>query len=110
MLLYPFTVWLVTFLVIIVTYSLRTHPGMDFVLRSLMWVAIGLLALGAVGGILHWRDLRRLRRAADREARIVRTLALRHPGTRATPLSSGRYLLSDRVTGKAVGEADISDL
>lgn len=82
--------------------------------RTLLWVVASLAALLVIGVLLAmWRTARENRRqrlAADREERIVRGLAVRHPGTRATRLSTGRYLLSDLVTGKAVGEADAGDI
>ncbi|WP_454727948.1 MULTISPECIES: hypothetical protein [Cupriavidus] len=82
--------------------------------RSLLWVAAVLAALLVMGLLLAMRrdavGRRREREAADREERIVRALAVRHPGTRATRLSTGRYLLSDLATGHAVGEVDAGEV
>ena len=83
----------------------------SFKLFALIVLALCVIAaiVGAVVREIHKRiDAARLKK--ERKAFLARQAMVedQHPGTRATLLSSGLWLLTDVVTGKAVGEVDDS--
>jgi len=83
--------------------------------KSFKWFGLAVLAFLAVvviAGEIRLRidaaKLKKEHRAslAKRKTFLARQALVesRHPGTRATPLSSGLWLLTDIATGKTVGE------
>ena len=73
---------------------------------ALQWLSIGIAVLLGLAVIAAVATAWRQRRAAYREARAIRALAKRHPDTTITPLSNGRFLLTDLASGRALGDVD----
>lgn len=76
--------------------------------ESFKWFALVMLVLLAVlaiaGQIAMRIDAAKLKRERKAFRARQEMMELRHPGTRATLLSSGRWLLTDIATGKTIGE------
>ncbi|WP_199028822.1 hypothetical protein [Ralstonia sp. ASV6] len=76
--------------------------------ESFKWFGLAVLVffvvLGIAGEIRSRIDATKMKR--ERKAYLARQAMMesRHPGTRATLLSSGLWLLTDIATGKTVGE------
>jgi len=75
---------------------------------ALQWLAFGIAVLLGMAVMAAVASAWRQRRAAYREACVVRPLAKQHPDTAITPLSNGRFLLTDLATGRALGDVDAS--
>jgi len=108
-----FLEWLLI-IVLITIGSIAFNPHYEGIANLLTlgkWMVVVLLGMAVFGVIYFWIDERREERREQRAAAVRRArrmaIEAQHPGTRVTPLSGGRWLLTDLATGKTVGE--ISD-